>query len=262
MKRIILLLSFILALKDVLVAQKYNYEDEKFALGLNFGRGQPLRDYGNTMPSKLPLSRLTGQDTNRISGYAQQGFHYNLFFTYKLKSHLHIMLALNGDIDSYDLNSLNSQRDVLFPPKTSSLFYTKDPDYHIMQYLIGAKYNLPISDNCSIEFKALVGFTTSNYLPSLIYFGSKDTVIYSYSAGNGLGYNFGIGFRYNLDRDDAFGLGIHVNLSYAGSDIKYPKYYATTFTPHATSTYNVPKVMRLGILQLTVGISLDLFPPD
>ncbi|MHB8259667.1 MAG: hypothetical protein ACYDCN_02120 [Bacteroidia bacterium] len=259
MKRVILLLISVIQLANVLMAQKYDNDEMKFAFGFNIGKGQPMRDYGNITQAKLPMSRITGQDTNKISGYAQLGFHYNFYVTYKLMRHLNIMLALNGDINSYDLNALSLQYNSLFPPNITSVY--TPTEYRIMQYLIGPKYNLPVSKNVSVEFKALVGITTNNYPPSLTFNRVKDTVIYYYSAGKGFGYNLGVGIKYNLETGGNFGVGFHLNLSYAGSEIKYPNYSVTTLTPFATSTYDVPKSMALGILQLTVGVSFEFFPP-
>ncbi len=260
MKRIfILLISLLFA--DMLVAQKYDNDEMRLSFGFSLGKSQPLLDYGSINQSKLPMGRIftTGQDTDKISGYAQLGFHYNVYVSYKIKGHLHIKIALNGDINSYDLNALSKQYDGLFPPATVSVYTPSE--YYIMQYLIGPKYNLPVSKNCSIEFAAIAGLTTNNRPPSLTFNRLLDTVIYSYSAGKGFGYNLGVGFKYNLETGGDFGVGFHLNLSYAGSNIIYPNYSVTTLTPLATTTYNVPKSMELGILQLTVGVSLALLPP-
>lgn len=242
------------------VAQKNDKDNKRITFGFSFGKGNPVRDYGNTSPSKLPMSLLTGQDTNRISGYAQLGFHFNVFATYKLARYVHVMLALNGDINSFDDNTLNAQYTPYFPPNQVAVF--TQADYTIMQYLIGPKVSLPISKTCSIEFKALAGLTTSNYPPALIYFGVKDTVIYTLGHGKGFGYNLGVGLKYYLDiEDEPLGLGFHVNLSYAGSDIIYPNYTISPSNSTTVYTYYVPKHMALGILQLAVGVSLELFPP-
>ena len=106
----------------------------------------------------------------------------------------------------------------------------------------------------------MAGLTTNNRPPGLTFNRLADTVIYSLSTGKGFGYNLGIGFKYNLETDDNFGVGFHLNVSYASSDIRYFNYSVTTLTPFTTTTYNVPKTMELGILQLTVGVSLALLP--
>jgi len=258
MKRIFILLISFALFANILVAQKYDNDEMRLNFGFSFGKSQPLLDYGSIKQTNLPMGRIynTGQDTNRISGYAQLGFHYNVYVSYKIKGHLHIKVALNGDINSYDLNAISNQYQILFPANTVSV-YTPSK-YYIMQYLIGPKYNLPVSKNCSIEFTALAGLITNNRPPSLTFNRLVDTIIYYYAPGRGFGYNVGVGFKYRLQTNESFAVGFHVNLSYAGSNIIYPNYSLTTFTPFATTTYNVPKHMELGILQLTLGVSLGL----
>lgn len=155
------------------------------------------------------------------------------------------------------LSVLNEQYSKYFPPNTT-LVYTA-VDYYIMQYLIGPQYNLPISKNCSIEFKALAGLTTNNRRPAITYFGN-DTLTYYYANGKGFGYKLGLGLKYILNIAEAADIGFHVNLNYAGSTITYPNYNVVINTPFTVNTYNVQKKMELGILQLSVGVSLGLFP--
>lgn len=255
----ILLFVSVMLFTKIFFAQTYDNDDKKFAFGFNIGKGKPMRDYGDVTMSQLPMSKFTGQDTTKISGYAQLGFHYDFYATYKLKRHFTIVFALYGDMNNYDLTVLNSQYAAFFPPNKVSVYTHRE--YHVMQYLIGPKFNLPVSKFCSVEFKALAGLTTNSYPPSLIYFGVKDTVISAYSSGKGFGYNFGVGLKYNLDMDGILGIGFHLNLNYAGSTLIYPSYVVVNSTSSVVPVYNFPKRMELGILQLTVGMSFELFPP-
>jgi len=258
MKGILLLATSLALFVNFSMAQNTNEEDKRLAFGYNYGESFPQSDFGKTNQSKLPMSRLIKQDTTKLSGYAQKGFHYDIYATYRLIPHLSIMAAVYGDQNSYDINTLNSQYISLYPPNTVAVV-TGD-NYYITQYLIGPYISIPIIKRLSTEIKVLGGLTTANY-PSLTYVGLLQDLLYSIPATSGLGYNVGIGFKYMAVKTREVQLGLHLNVDYAGSTITYPSYSVTAYTPAdvyiSSATYNVPKTMSLSIFQFTYGISLE-----
>jgi hypothetical protein len=230
------------------------YDNRKFSFGFNLGNGYPLNGYGGASTSQLPMSRLTNQDTNRISGYAKPGIHYDIYASYEILNHVSIMLAVDGDKDYYDVNTLNLQYAAYFPPNTVSAF--TGYEYFVSQYLAGPKLNLPISEYCSIECRVLAGFTTVDN-PNLNFYNAKDTIGYSFPTGKGFGYNIGAGIKYIAAEGY---IGLHLMICYGGAVIKYPNYtvYYSSGANIYNNTYNAPKKMILGILQVAVGISLEL----
>lgn len=240
------------------VAQNKNDDDKKFSLGYNYGVSYPESDFGKTNQSKLPMSRLLGKDTTKLSGYAQKGFHYDLYASYRFIPHFSLIIAVYGDQNSYDINTLNSQYISLYPPNTVAVV-TGD-NYYIVQYLIGPYINIPILKRFSTEIKVLGGFTTANY-PSLTYVGLLQDLLYSIPASSGIGYNIGMGFKYMAVKTREVQLGLHLDVDYAGSSITYPSYSVTEYTPAdvyiSSATYNVPKTMSINIFQFTYGISLE-----
>jgi hypothetical protein len=232
--------------------------DRKFSFGWSIGNSYPKGDFGNITPSKLPLSRYTGGDTSHINGYAQPGFHYDIYVAYEVIPYIYLMLSLYGDKNDYAINILNSEYVEYFPPYTVSV-NTADK-YSIVQYMIGPKVNLPFSDNFSVEFNVLAGICYASN-PALTYTSMKDTVIYSFPSGRGFGFNVGAGVKYSLDVEGNLGLGLHLNINYEGAEMKYPNYTVTEFSPpnfFSSYIYNVPKSMSIGIIQLTFGATLEL----
>lgn len=262
MRSRLLIILLVLFLENVCLAQydSTNYEEKKFAFGWNIGNGYPKRDFFSADQSHLPMSKFTGQDTNKINGYALKGFHWDVFVTYKLYRHISIILEVNGDKNSYDFNTLNQQFTTLFPHDSVSV--TTTDEYYVTQYLLGTKINLPISEHTSFEFKVLAGITTVSN-PNITYSGPSLTQIYSYSDGSGFGYNIGAGVKYSIETEGDLGFALHMNIGYAGSNIKYPGYGLAIFNTSSgnyigSSSYNISKTMALGILQVTIGATLEL----
>jgi hypothetical protein len=172
---------------------------------------------------------------------------------------LSVILYVSGDKNSIDINTLNAQLISLVPTNTPTI--TSSDEFFITQYLAGAYMKIPVSKFCCIELKALAGLTTADN-PGLTYTGLQEIVIYTYPEGSGFGYNVGGGIKYAIETEGKLGLGLHLNINYAGSYIKYSGYSVTTYNPAFTLinsyNYNVPLSMSLGILQLTIGASLEL----
>lgn len=248
-KRIMIVLA--LASSGFCFGQDENMGEKKISAGFSFGNGYPLGDYGNIDAFKLPMSLLTKGDTNKIAGYAKRGAFYGGFISCRILGHLCIMLSISGDQNDIDLNTLNSQYFSFFPPNNNLNSVYTSLGYYVTEYFLGPKYSIPVSKNCSIESKVLVGLITVAS-PPLTYSGA-DTVWYQYAKGEGFGYNIGAGVNYSINPDDNLVFAIHLNADYVGSEIKFPNYTITT-NPFLYNTYNVPKTMTLGILHLSIGL--------
>ncbi len=229
---------------------------KRFAIGFSVGNGYPMGEYGSISASRLPMSRFNGKDTDRISGYAKPGFHYDIHAACRIIGHLSIMVSFSGDQDSYDMNALNAQYDGAYPPNTVSIYTSQQ--YYLWQILGGPQFDYPISKVCSIDFHALAGYT-GMFCPALTYNGLTDTVTYSYPLGSGFGYSVGAGISYNIATGGALGVAFHLNTAYNGAIIKYADYSTLVSNAAATNAYlyNYPKYMNIGLIEVSVGISLE-----
>lgn len=243
---------------NLCIAQN-NDENKKIFFGYNYGQSFPKGSLAKATQSTLPKSGLIGQDTNKLNGYALQGTHFDIYAGYKFIPQLGIMLSVYEDQNPYDINTLYSQYVSFFPPNTVAV--STGDNYYTIQYLIGPYINIHLYKKLGIELKLLAGPTTSNY-PSIVYFGLVKDLLYTIQGGSGLGYNIGGGIRYTVVNAGIFGLQLHLNVNYAGSNITFPYYSITSYTPTnvyiASSTYNIPKTMSLNMLQATLGISIEL----
>jgi len=246
--------------------QKSRSDDPKsltfgYDYGLNGISSFPLGDFAKTTQSTLPKKGLIGPDTNKLNGYAKKGFHYDVYVTYKIKKDLNFIFAIYGDQNNYNADALNTQFLQYYPSATSAV--TTGSNYYIVQYVAGPYLDIPLPANFGIEIKAMAGYTTANY-PGLFYITLPGTEIYTIQKGSGFGYTFGTGMKYTLpDLDGPVGLGFHININYSASNITYPGYNVTTYDAAgnyvAGYTYHVPKTMAVSILQVTFGVSVELF---
>lgn len=237
---------------------KLEYFDKKISLGFNFGNGFPILDYGSASASKMPLGKFTGQDTNRLNAYAKTGFHYEVYASYELFRPVSIMLEVAGDKNSCDMNTLNVQYASYFPQNTVSIYVS--PEYYSTQFLAGPKISFQISKYTTIECKALAGYSIVS-VPTTTFYNVKDTTVYNYPKGSGFGYTIGVGVKY-VTLDGV--VGLHLNVSYAGSLISFPNYtvYYTAGAVNSNNTYNTTKTMSLGIIQVSCGLSFNLLDAD
>ncbi len=261
MKNIIILAIGFFFLPYLSVAQDNDQYGKRFSFGYNYGSSIAKGAYGMNNTSKLPISRLTKQDTTELNGYAKTGFHYDIYFTYEFIPHLSAMLAVSGDQSNYDINTLATQYYSFFAPNTR--LATTGDNYYIVQYLIGPYLNPRIVGNLHFELKVLVGLTTANY-PGISYIIEPNLQVanytnYIFQKGSAFGYNIGGGFNYGAVIGP-IGLGAHLNLNYEGSTVTYPGYSITNYTGSnvQSSNYNIPKTMVINILQLTVGLSIEI----
>ncbi|MGP8217030.1 MAG: hypothetical protein ACLQQ4_15790 [Bacteroidia bacterium] len=251
MRGTILMALSVLLLANICVAQADADDGKKYTFGYDYGISLPVGDYAGTSTSKFPLKTGTGQDTAQLSGYAKTGFHYDMYFAYKIIPYVSLMLAVYGDQSNYNINTLNSQYKVLNP--NSIAIITTGDNYYAVQYLLGPYVNIPVNEIFVIEVKALAGLTTCNY-PSLDYIGAGQTTLYSFTKGSGFGYTFGAGAKLEV----ADGLYLHLNFNYAGSDITYSSSSIAVFSGnnYSSTTNSTAKTMGLGIFQITGGVSM------
>ncbi len=222
-----------------------------------------MSGFGKTDSNMLPIA-ASNKDTNNLSGYAKTGFHFDLYLTYQLIPHLGIMLSVGGNMNSYDVTTLNTQYADQYTSHGGNgnlPAFTASGSYYIGQYLLGPCINIPAgTGGLSIEAKALFGLTTANY-PGLSYsysfFGTTISNTFSVKSASGFGYNVGAGLKYSLPGGL---IGLHLGVAYGGSSISYPSYTSSYSdgTTTQTTTYNVPKAMSLAMLQITIGASVDL----
>jgi hypothetical protein len=236
---------------------------KRFSLGYNCGYSIADGDFAKTDASKYPISKLNGQDTNHLGGYGQYGFHYECYVAYRFMNYLSLMLSIGGSDIHYDITTLNSQFITFYAPNTVTV--SSRDIYYVQEYLAGPKLNLRIGKGFSFEIRALAGVTSTNY-PSLTYLGFPDLAIYAFPEGGGFGYNLGAGLKYITA--DGF-IGIHLNVSYAGSDITFPNYSVSLYTPSSpnpalsnlylgSSIYNAPKTLYVSLIEVSAGITAEL----
>lgn len=260
MKKTLLLCVQLLLFAGICFAQEEISDDEttpkRFSFGFNLGNAYPLGEFAGISAAKLPMSRGGTGDTNRMSGYARKGFHYDINASCRITGNLNIVVSLAGNQNSFDLNSLNSQYNAPFPPNTVSEYTSQQ--YYMWQLLMGPEMNFPVSDAFSVQLRALAGIT-GMFSPDITYSGVLDTITYAYPKGSGFGYSISGGIKYSVSGDGALGVAFHLNVGYYGAFIRYPS-YSTLVSSAAGANgyiYKVPKYMNVGLIEIGVGISLE-----
>jgi hypothetical protein len=152
------------------------------------------------------------------------------------------------------MNTMNVQYSNYFP--TASLYV--NTEFYATQFLAGPKLSFNISKYTSIECIALAGYNTLS-VPTTTFYGVKDTTVYNFPTGTGFGYKIGAGVKY-VTLDGV--VGLHINLSYAGSLISFPNYTVYYSAGAVNNTYNVNKTTSLGIIQISCGLSFNLLDVD
>ncbi len=256
-------------------------EDKGFVVGYSNGVNFPMLDFGRENFSNLPLGKIGNGDTNRLNGYAvgiKTSFHYDFYAAWRFYHHWNVMLMYGEDVNTYDIQSLSAQYHKLNPQ--SQIYVTSGDNFNITQFIAGPYYCIPLSptrsnadngkhhsfhlnplrSNISFEAKVLAGIVSSNY-PSVFFIGPGQTTLYSFSEGRGFGYFGSVGLMYYI----VDGIGIHLDVNYEGTNITYPNYSilnynnSNTMPPNSYSanTFDSPKVMDIGLLQIIGGVSLE-----
>lgn len=240
-------------------------DDKKFSIGLNIGASIPMKQFGKADTTALPAPGVYSgkkQDTNSINGYARRGFYFDVDFSYRIFHHLSIMLSYDGNINSFDIATLNSQVN----SQNEGLYISPvevSGNYYLGQYLIGPKYDIHVAGKFSLEFRALAGIVTANY-PSVSFPNNNspgftlEVSTTSFKPTSGFEYSLGMGFKYSIINGL---MALHFNVNYAGANLIYPNYTITNTNGGwliSSNTYQVPKTMTLGLVQVTGGVSLEL----
>ncbi len=240
---------------------------KRFTFGINDGYGIPIGPFRKADISKYPNSRYNSGDTSHLGGYAKYGFHYEFYAALRLFHNFSIMASVGGSNLGYDITSLNSQFITYFKPNTVSV--TLGDSYYVLQYMLGANYNIPTGKHFSLECRAMAGFANSNYPPlSYINIGAQDeSEIYTFPEGSGFAYCGGVGLKFITAEGH---IGVHVNMTYSGSDIKFTSYSVAYYTqpnpsnPNLSNNYidsgtvNETKILSVNLLQFTFGITGEL----
>ncbi len=283
MKRIVSLLALVLFFASVCMAQVgadsakiqssprsvNTIKDKKrFSFGVNLGYGIPIGSFYKKDASKYPISHYNGQDTNKLGGYGQYGFHFEYYVSYRFYKRLSIMLSAGGNDIGYDITTLNSQFGQFFAPNTL-IMTTGDSDY-VVQFLMGPNLDLRIGKKIRLEFKALAGMTTTNF-PSLAITGFANLgqvggEVYTFPTASGFGYNIGAGLK--IITAEGY-VGVHFNINYVGANLTFPNYNvayytlsgpnnATSATYLGSTTFPYAKSLDISMLQLSMGVSAEL----
>jgi len=232
----------------------------KLSIGFSIGTNAPHARYAQSDSVAVPFISNVN-DMNNINGYAKNGFHFNIYSTYMITQQFGAMLSIGGNFNSFDILTLNIQA----YDQYAGNFFTSTPppsftisgSYYVGEYLIGPYFKFHIGPpNLSLELKVLLGVVTANY-PTLTYsydyMGTIATQTETVKVGNGFGYNISGGYMYTILKGL---IGLHLDVGYTGADINYPSY--TTSSNGISTAYDSPKSMSLGILQFTLGGSIEL----
>ncbi len=239
--------------------------EKRLSFGTNEGYGIPIGNFKKSDGSIYPISHWAhAGDTTKLGGYGLYGFHYEYFAAYRVLPHISVMISVGGNDIGYNINSVNSQFIQYFPPNTDVV--TSGDNYYVIQYLGGIKYNVPLGHYFHLEFNGLAGITSTNY-PSLSYIGFPESMIYQFPQGSGFGYNVSAGLKYVMA--DGY-IGVHLNVSYAGSMVSFSGYSVSFFTPPLpnapastaiylrTANFDYPKNLDVRLLQITFGVTGEL----
>ncbi len=245
-------------------------EDEnnfkKFNFGFNVGVSIPERAFARNDSVALPNYsgvlpvQYNQRDSGTINGYAKAGFHFNVYGRYMLIQNIGVMISIGGNFNSFDVSTLSSNAAAQYkgygfsgtPP-----VFSASGSYYVGEYLFGFYFKVPlVSPNLSAEFNILFGDVMATY-PTLTYTYTNMGVTASQAEktniGNGIGYNLAGGFKYTIANGK---MALHLGAGYTGCSVSYPSY--TVSTSGLSNTYNVPKSMSLGLLQFTIGGSIEI----
>lgn len=267
-----------------------NAQANKLSFGLNLGATIPMGGFAKHDSSALPVSQFTGNntgkvnDTTKLNGFAKTGFHFNVWGQYMIAGPIGVKLMIGGSMISYDVSTLNSDiatQYIAYSPGHSSAgapTFTSN-SYYVGQYLIGPSLKLP-AGKFNIEGQILVGLLSTTY-PTLTQnidqtsggggftYTETGTSVTTFKSASGFGYNISAGIEDKI----APLIGLHLDVGYTGSSLSYASYTqvtsgtdtetitglgTTTTSFNNTSTNNSAKTLSVGMLQITLGVSVDL----
>jgi hypothetical protein len=203
----------------------------QFTAGLDGGLSVPASDYGS---KGVPTPNNTS-----IDGYAKVGACFDGYVGFKFIPLIGAMFQYGVNTNSNNISSQN----------TSTTTYTSGGSNKITEYLIGPFFSIKLI-KIKIEAKLLAGLVSNTY-PSLTenttFNGVSTSVVNSFTTGNSFGYCAGAKIKYMM----ASVLGIGLGLDYVGSDANFK---GTNSLNSESTNYK----MSVGVLQATLGLSLDL----
>lgn len=202
-----------------------------FTFGIDGGLSMPSGDFSTVN------SGITNTE-NGINGSAKTGYYYDLYAGFKFSRLIGIMAEYGGNVNSYNTSNLGSGS-------------SESGGYTVAEYLVGPYLCISLV-KIKIEAKALAGMLTSNY-PTLSFDSYGNSVVDAFQNGSGFGYCLGAKVKYMLIGGM---LGVGVGLNYVSSDIKYDGWTETM--PNGSTTSNGSIKMKIGLVQPTIGLSLDI----
>jgi hypothetical protein len=207
----------------------------KFTFGIDGGLAIPSSDYGSTSASS---------SSSNANGFAKMGFCYDAYAGFKFSKIIGIMVQYGASMNSFNTSDLSSNT-------------TESGNYTVSEYLIGPYMSVTLV-KIKIEAKLMGGLVSSNYptiSSSSSFGGITSSVVSSFSNGNSFGYCAGAKIKYMMIGGM---LGIGLGLDYVGSDVSFKGVTNTETTGMPSSSTSTNPKMSIGILQATLGLSLDI----
>jgi len=207
----------------------------KFTFGIDGGLAIPSSDYGSTS---------TSSSSSNANGFAKMGFCYDAYAGFKFSKLIGAMVQYGASMNSFNTSDLGSN-------------YSSSGGYTVTSYLVGPYMSITLL-KIKIEAKLLGGLVSSNYptlTESTSFAGVSSSVVSSFSTGSSFGYCAGAKIKYMMIGGM---LGIGLGLDYLGSDVSFKGTNTETVPGLPPSTTSTNPKMSIGILQATLGLSLDI----
>jgi len=208
----------------------------KFTFGINAGLSLPIGDFA------ADYAPTHYGSTGTLNGAANAGFHYDIYGGFKYSKLIGIMFQYGANN-----NSINNSGITTDPGGVAS----SSGGYTSMEYLGGFYISIKFI-KIKIEAKFLGGLVSCNY-PTLTVKEYGLSIIEAFQNGSGFGYCGGLKIKYMMI-GELLGVGLGVN--YMGSAVKYPGWTDDIVGLQTLSNSSVK--MSIGILQATLGLSLDI----
>jgi len=236
--------------RSVPVDQPQMSSDKKFRLGVSIGPAIPMLDFGSTNV-KGSFWDQTSIDSTHLQGFAQTGFHFDVYASYLITDNFGLMAMIAGNSNSFNQATFSS-----------TIGYTSNvvngEDFYTGEYLIGPYFYFPLGTQSKLSLSAfaLVGFVSSNYPEvSLAINDTVNAAIQFLQGGNRFGFCFGGTLACSLSDN----IDVTFNISYSQTKAVFPSWTETFTAPgyypatlsHPTDQTSMP----IGLLKPTIGIA-------
>jgi len=221
--------KYLIALSALLASYTMSAQ---FTFGVDGGISVPSSNYG--------ASALSSSST--FNGSAKLGACYDGYVGFKFIPLLGAMVQYGANMNSINTSDWGNNA-------------SASGGATVTEYLIGPFLHIKIL-KLKIEAKLLGGLVSSNYptiSQSSSFNGITSSVVSSFSTGNAFGYCAGVKIKYMV----ASILGIGLGVDYVGSDVNFKGTSTTDAGPYS-NTESTSGKMNIGILQATLGLSIDL----